>query len=305
MQIKEIAIEKIKPYNKNPRKNDKAVDAVKNSIISFGFKVPIVIDKDNVIIAGHTRLKAAQKLNLQVVPCVIADDLTPEQVRAFRLADNKTAELADWNFALLDSEIKAINDVIYMGDFGFDVSAGGLRRMSWSVTEKRCNLKKMIKQHSQGDIIYSSFFESSKDGTPLTQIKEDVNNVYLFADNLCDFLDKTLGGNLQRNNWCICTTPRRRHKEDFHFSTEICRSAAAKLNLIFIQDCFVARTRNRILPDFTLVDNPQQPNVILYDDIITTGVTLTTCRNLLVEALHSVFCVVAIKNRTFGKNGGG
>lgn len=81
-------------YENNPRNNDEAVNAVANSIKEFGFKVPIVITSDNTIIAGHTRLKASRLLGLDEVPCIIADDLTEEQIKAFRLADNKTAELA-------------------------------------------------------------------------------------------------------------------------------------------------------------------------------------------------------------------
>lgn len=119
MQIVEKGIKDIKPYEKNPRKNDSAVDAVANSISQFGFKVPVVIDNDNVIICGHTRYKAAKKLGLEVVPCVIADDLTQEQIKAYRLADNKVSELAEWDIDLLGEELDGIFD-IDMSDFGFD-----------------------------------------------------------------------------------------------------------------------------------------------------------------------------------------
>ena len=108
MTVQEIFINDLKPYKNNPRKNDKAVDAVVKSIQQFGFKEPIVIDKDNVIVCGHTRLKAAQKLKLEKIPCVIADDLTPEQIKAFRLIDNKTAELAEWDFDMLNKELANI-----------------------------------------------------------------------------------------------------------------------------------------------------------------------------------------------------
>lgn len=118
MNIQNVKVKDLKPYEKNPRKNDSAVDAVAASIKEFGFKVPIVVDKENVIIAGHTRLKAAEKLGLKEVPVIIADDLTPEQIKAFRLADNKTAELAGWDFDLLDAEIFSI-DNIDMEQFGF------------------------------------------------------------------------------------------------------------------------------------------------------------------------------------------
>ena len=118
MNVKMIKISDINSYKNNPRKNANAVDAVANSIKEFGFKVPIVIDKNYEIVAGHTRVLAAKKLGLTEIPCVIADDLTPEQIRAYRLADNKTHELSEWDFDLLNIELDGIFD-IDMGDFGF------------------------------------------------------------------------------------------------------------------------------------------------------------------------------------------
>ena len=119
MKIIDIDINKLIPYEKNPRKNDGAVEPVANSIREFGFKVPIVIDKENNVVCGHTRLKAAKKLGMKTVPCIIADDLSEEQIKAFRLADNKVGELAEWDFDLLGEELDGIFD-IDMGDFGFD-----------------------------------------------------------------------------------------------------------------------------------------------------------------------------------------
>lgn len=118
MQIIKLKIDDVKPYEKNPRKNDNAVDKVAESIKQFGFKVPLVIDKDNIIIAGHTRYKAAIKLGLSEVPCIIADDLTPKQIKAFRLADNKVAEFSEWDFDLLTEELNALDDWD-MSEFGF------------------------------------------------------------------------------------------------------------------------------------------------------------------------------------------
>ena len=109
----------ITPYDKNPRKNDKAVQYVAESIKEFGFKVPIVVDADGIIVAGHTRYKAAKKLKLKEVPVIIADDLTEEQVKAYRLADNKVAEQAEWDMDLLADELDGIFD-IDMELFGFD-----------------------------------------------------------------------------------------------------------------------------------------------------------------------------------------
>ena len=119
MDIISKKIDELTPYERNPRKNEAAIDAVAASIKNFGFKVPIVIDQDGVIVAGHTRLAAAKKLGLEEVPCIIADDLSEEQIKAFRLADNKTAELAEWDPDLLEIELKDIES-IDMAEFGFD-----------------------------------------------------------------------------------------------------------------------------------------------------------------------------------------
>lgn len=111
-------INTLKPYENNPRNNDNAVEFVANSIEMFGFKVPIVVDKDNVIVAGHTRYKACKRLGIENIPCIVADDLTEEQIKAFRLADNKVSESSQWDFNLLDIELNSIHD-IDLENFGF------------------------------------------------------------------------------------------------------------------------------------------------------------------------------------------
>lgn len=121
MQIIEKSIDELIPYAQNPRCNDEAVDAVASSIASFGFNVPCVIDSHNVLITGHTRLKAAKKLGLKTVPCICADSLTPAQVKAYRLADNKVSELASWDMSLLESELAQLDDLQFdMTPFGFE-----------------------------------------------------------------------------------------------------------------------------------------------------------------------------------------
>lgn len=127
MQIITKKLEELRPYKNNPRKNDHAVDAVANSIKEFGFKVPLVIDNNGEIIAGHTRYKAAKKLKMKEIPCIVADDLTEEQIRAFRIADNKVGELADWDFETLNIELDEITD-IDMEQFGFDLDIPGEER---------------------------------------------------------------------------------------------------------------------------------------------------------------------------------
>ncbi len=133
MNIIMMKVAEIIPYERNPRKNDDAVKYVVESIKEFGFKVPIVIDKNNVVVTGHTRLKASKELKMDEVPCIIADDLTEEQIQAFRLADNKVAEKAEWDFNLLSAELYDLesfdmelfgfdDDSVSMDDFGEDFS---------------------------------------------------------------------------------------------------------------------------------------------------------------------------------------
>ena len=119
MNIVEKKLGELQPYENNPRKNDTAVPYVAESIKRYGFKVPIVIGKDGVIVAGHTRYLASIELGLETVPCIVADDLTDEEIKEFRLVDNKTSELAGWDFDMLSAELEDLDFDGY--DFGFDI----------------------------------------------------------------------------------------------------------------------------------------------------------------------------------------
>lgn len=161
MQIKDVNIGDLIPYEKNPRKNENAIEYVKNSIEQFGFRVPIVIDKNNVIVCGHTRYVAAKQLGLDKVPCVVADDLTEEQIAAYRLADNKVAEFSDWDMSLLNEELDKLLD--------FDMSAFGFFDEEDEEEEER-----------EEEIIPEVEF---------TEVLEEENNyIVLFFDNAIDWL---------------------------------------------------------------------------------------------------------------------
>ena len=121
ISIEEWCLDSLTPDPKNPRKNDAAVPGVKESIKTFGFRVPIVIDKEGHIIAGHTRAKAARELGLEKVPCIVADQLSEKQLKAFQLADNKTGEYAKWDNALLIQELDDLSGVFDMTVFGFNL----------------------------------------------------------------------------------------------------------------------------------------------------------------------------------------
>jgi len=120
MKVQLIQLDKLIPYARNPRNNEEAVTAVAASIREFGFQQPIVVDEKMSVIVGHTRLKAAQKLGMEKVPVVIASELTKQQVKAYRLVDNKVAEAAEWDFDLLGEELDELNEDFDFVDLGFD-----------------------------------------------------------------------------------------------------------------------------------------------------------------------------------------
>ena len=145
MDILEIKIEELVPYENNTRVNDQAVEKVAASIREFGFKVPIVIDKDNVIVAGHTRLEAAKLLGLDVIPCIKADDLTDAQVREFRIIDNKSQELADWDLDIMRAELESITG-IDMSEFGFLIQEIEDQKKKDAENKEKENEKKVVKE---------------------------------------------------------------------------------------------------------------------------------------------------------------
>ena len=301
MIIQMMKIGELREYGNNPRFNDKAVDAVAKSIETFGFKVPLVVATSGEIVCGHTRLKAAKKLGLAEVPCIVADDLTPEKIKAFRLADNKVGELAQWDISALAAEIEELQalGVDDLEDYGFDTSEGWWRQAAWKKAEKFCNLKLKFKLNGHGDFRSCTFFETSKKpngGEAISKIKENPDNVPIFVDCFVDFLCKIFGENLAAGNFCVMTTPRRRHKDGFHFATEISRSVALTLGLKFYEDAISAKDRNRIEPEFKLEHVPDEACVLLLDDVISTGETARECRRLLIEAGKVAFFVAAIRN---------
>lgn len=150
MKIEVLKISDLKPYENNPRNNLDAIEAVANSLRRFGWQQPIVIDKDNVIVAGHTRYEAAKRLAMDKVPCKRAEDLTEEEIKAYRLADNKTSELAGWNFEKLEQELDELAD-FNMEDFGFAADEGfddgELEALFMDAPEKETKPKTVICPH--------------------------------------------------------------------------------------------------------------------------------------------------------------
>ena len=283
----------LKPYKNNPRKNADAVDAVAASIEKYGFRSPIIIAEDNTVINGHTRLLAAKKLGKTEVPCVRVTDLTEEEIREYRLIDNKTSEYASWDSDLLAGELM---DLEFDGlGFEFDFADDLKKKQRWGETKAACDLKDRTALHKAEDIYYHSLFKAGKHGKPLGEIKCP-ENVEMFAETAVDFLRMELGGNFSEGDWCLMTTPRRRHAEGFHFATAICERISEELRIPFYKDAVSCLNNNRINPTFEIQVWPEQKNVILYDDILTTGNTVTVTREELCRSGYTVFTLISIDN---------
>lgn len=158
-----MTVSELKPYEKNPRINDNAVEACAESIREYGFKVPIIVDNNGVIIAGHTRLKAAKRLGLKKVPVIIADDLSEEQAKAFRIADNKVSDFSIWDNKLLLEELDALKDSDLFT--GFDIN---LSELDGEILNEKDN--SVITDNDDG-VIYEAVFKSEDKGK-IDRIKE-------------------------------------------------------------------------------------------------------------------------------------
>lgn len=179
MQIVYRDINTITPYENNPRHNENAVDAVKASIEEFGWKVPLVVDRHGVIIAGHTRYAAARKLHMSELPCIVADDLSEEQIRAFRLADNKVSELAEWDFDKLDQELEEILN-IDMEDFGFEFTFEGEENYAVDTQERVENILGLGNGQFEGEGLYDIPIISGTQKVP--KVKEWIGFNYVLSD---------------------------------------------------------------------------------------------------------------------------
>ena len=170
------------------------------------------------------------------------------------------------------------------------------KRSPWRRAERRCDMRPRLALRTKCGFLYASLMLVTRQGRTLEDIKNDPESVAPFARSLCEFVAAFLGPNLASGGWCICTTPRRRHAEGLHFATEVCRAASAMIGIPFREDVATARTRARIDAEISLVADPPERNVILYDDVITTGITMRETRKALMNAGHTVFAVAAIRN---------
>jgi ParB-like chromosome segregation protein Spo0J len=161
MKIELWPIEKLIPYDNNPRKNDGAVNAVAKSIKDYGFKNPIIVDEKGVILAGHTRKLAAELLKLKQVPVIVASDLTQEQARQFRLIDNSTASIAEWELEKLMQECAAMPEVEFK-DFGLDLEAELLKAQGLTPDDGSEDSQEGVKQNDKITVIIDDMSQKAE-----------------------------------------------------------------------------------------------------------------------------------------------
>ena len=293
-EIVYLPVKDLKPYKNNPRKiNAEAVDACCQAITDVGFRRPIDVRPDMTVINGHTRLRAAKKLGLTEVPCIICTDLDEQKIRKWRIEDNKTGEFSRWDADKLQVELEDLD----FGDefFAFDFDGDLKKRNAWEESKKLCDLKDKVAVRKACGAYYHSLFRTGKTGRPLDEIKNK-GNIYMFADTALEYIRAELGENLSESDWCIMTTPRRRHAEGFHFSSAICQIMAKALDIPFYMDAITCASKQRVNPQFEQQIQPEERNVLLYDDILTTGSTFKASRDLLLEAGYTVYSLISIDN---------
>ena len=197
MNIVKMKVDELIPYINNPRNNENAVDKVASSILEFGFKNPIVIDKNNVVINGHTRLLASKKLGLKEVPVIVAVDLTEAQVKAFRIADNKTSEYAEWDEELLKIELEQLEDMNFdLECTGFDMDdIEQMLNLGFNYSEDEFGEDFDLPSGDKNPIQQRTFTlhdnQASLIDFAMSEIKEKYNN-----DNLETFGNTNINGNL-------------------------------------------------------------------------------------------------------------
>ena len=290
MEIKEVAICDIKPYEYNPRNNIAAVGQIARSIKEFGFKVPLVIDKNNIIICGHTRYEAAKKLKLKTVPCILADDLSEEQVRAFRIIDNKTAEISTWDKELFNAELLKF-DTFDFKPFKIEPFE---TKTNTEDTEKNSvsfpHVKKTRHIYKFPKFFFISFL-NIKSKINLTEFKHSPEFINYVVLQMTDYIQLIFKA---KDDCCIICSPKRRTQVN-NVAENIAKQCAENTGITFYQDAINAGNRDRYNPNFTLNMEINESTIILIDDILTTGQTIDKCVSLFEN--KNIIVLIGLRNK--------
>lgn len=286
------------PRITNPEKIEKLVESIKQDPEMLELRGLLVYPIDNgryITIGGNMRLQALSRLGFTEVPCVIIPKNTPvDKLRNYIIKDN--GSFGDWDYqALLASW-----DTQELEAWAIDIPEFDLqeekKRAGWNTskdsTESLCDLKDCICWHPKQDFSFVSCFKKSEQGYPLSQIKSDFSNVRIFADSALNVIRRVVSLRC-KNDWAIITAPKRRHKE-INFAESVSLSISESLQIPFYQNAIDAKTRQRINPTFTLNSKIKENNVIVFDDILTTGATLIAIDKLLSD--KNCLYVIGINN---------
>lgn len=273
----------------NPRSiNRKRLDDLKRSIqdapemLELRELIVYPYNGKYIVIGGNMRLKACKSLNYKQMPCKVLDAETPaEKLKQYIIKDNVGFGKDDWEKLSTDWNVDELED-------------WGMKVQEWEEKpQARSTLKPKISIITKPNLfVICNFAKSKESGELLTAIKENPTNAEVFADEFILTVQKVLQM-VSFDGWCLITAPKRRHVEN-NFAERICNIVSDKTGLKFYKDVFICRTKQRINPTFTMQKEIKEKNIILYDDIITTGSTLQAMRNLLPQC--NVVCFAGINN---------
>lgn len=310
--VREVSVDLLKPYERNTKiHGEEQIEKLCRSIQEFGFISPILIDRSRNVIAGHGRLMAAKQLGMQKVPCLYVEGLTEDQRRAYIIADNRLNEFSEWNLELVAEEFGSLQfesaDFSFLGfqldepeedeDEPEEESGEKEKGTAWSTRGARCDMQLKITARQKSGHWYTSLHAISKESKTLEEIKNDRKYEKQLVSELVDYIKGALGRNLAGCGWAMITTGRRRHREGYHFATEVTRKAAKKLQLPFYENAISCGNADRLKPALVIEQRPAEKNLILFDDIITTGTTAAKTAELLEAEGYTVMIIIGIRNQ--------
>ena len=316
-ELREVRIAELIPYERNAKRHSRdQLEKLERCIRDLGFLSPCLIDKDMNVIAGHGRIQAAKAAGLEKVPCVFVEGLTEEERRRYIIEDNRISEFGDWDMDTLAEELRDLADHgVEIRDLNFDVDISGFEEAEiqfgdadpdegekekgtkWTTRGVRCDMTPQIASREKNGHRYISLFASSKEGMTLEEIKNSRKCEKQVAEAVTEFLRQFLGENMRGTGWAIITTGRRRHRNGYHFATAVCKAIAEKTGLRFYESAIECGNADRLKPALTITTEPEEKNLVLFDDIITTGTTMSRTAELLQNAGYTVLTVIGIRNQ--------
>lgn len=292
------------PRSTDPAKLDKLIKSIQQDpemLELRGLLVYPIEENKYITIGGNMRLRALNKLGFETVPCIVIPKDTPiSKLKNYIIKDN--GDFGDWDFhALSESwDLEDLEDwAIDMPEFNLkdiDISFDEKKRAAWRTregySESLCDLKEKIVWHKKKDFSFISFFKKSEEGYPLSEIKQDPANIHIFSEGALNVIKRVIQLNIPEG-WALITTPKRRHKET-NFAEMVCLDLSEKLKIPFYKEAITAKNKQRINPVFFLETDIKENNLIIFDDIISTGSTILAVNELLSD--KNCFYVIGIDN---------